>query len=72
MIGNDAAASYLSSAADQESSGETWDTTGMTNPNKQRLAVSITPREEGVIHATVRLAKASKTVYVCPKIWRSA
>jgi hypothetical protein len=58
----------LATAANQASSSATWTTTGMANPNKQALSVTFTPQEKGYIVATVRLAKASKTVYVCPKI----
>lgn len=58
----------LASAAAQTSSSETWTTTGMTNPNKQKLSVTFTPQEKGYIVARVVLAKASKTIYVCPKL----
>jgi hypothetical protein len=62
----DAAANYLSSAADQTDSSETWTTTGLTNPNTQKLSVSFTPQEKGFVHAVVKVAVASKTVYVDP------
>jgi len=65
---NDAAANYITTAADQTASSATWTTTGLTNPNKQKLNVTFTPQEKGFIHATVRLALASKTVYVDPLI----
>jgi len=64
---NDAKADVLATAADQTASSETWTTTGMSNPNKQKLAVTFTPQEEGVAIVTVCLAKASYTVYVDPK-----
>jgi hypothetical protein len=38
----------------------------MSNPNEQKLSVTFTPQEKGVIHATIRVAKASYTVYVDP------
>lgn len=60
--------SVVVAPAAQASSSETWTTTGMTNPNKQKLSVTFTPQEAGMIIATVRLAKASYTVYVDPKI----
>lgn len=63
---NDAAASYVATPADQATSTETWTTTGMSNPNEQKLSVSFTPQEKGFIHAVVKLAKASYTVYVDP------
>lgn len=57
----------LSSAADHANSSETWTTTGLASPVKQKLSVTFTPLEKGYIHAKVHLAKASKTVYVCPE-----
>lgn len=65
---SDAKADVLATAADQASSSETWTTTGMSNPNKQKLSVTFTPQEKGFIHAVVKVAKASYTVYVCPKL----
>ena len=65
-----AAAIWLPSgaSADQAASSETWTTTGMTNPNKQKLSVTFTPQKKGPIMARVAMAVASKTVYVCPKL----
>jgi hypothetical protein len=65
---SDAKADVLATAADQTTSSETWTTTGMTNPNKQKLSVTFTPQEAGYFQVKVYLAKASKTVYVCPKL----
>lgn len=65
---SDRAADILATAADQTDSSATWTTTGMTNPNTQKLSVSFTPQEKGFIHARVVVAKASWTVYVDPKI----
>lgn len=65
---DDAAADYITTAADQTDSSETWTTTGLTNPNTQKLSVSFTPQEKGFIHAVVRVAVASKTVYVDPEL----
>lgn len=64
---SDAAATILTTAADQATSAEVWTTTGLTNPNEQSLSVTFTPQEVGYIHYTVKLAKASTTVYVDPK-----
>jgi hypothetical protein len=63
---NDAAASILATAVDQAASSVTWTTTGLTNPNKQKLSVSFTPQLRGPVRAVVYLAKASKTIYVDP------
>jgi len=59
-------AAALATPADQTTSGATWTTTGMSNPNEQKLSVTFTPQEEGVVVATVHVAKASYTVYVDP------
>jgi hypothetical protein len=65
---NDRVASVLATPANQETSEAAWTTTGLSTPVKQKLSVTITPQMKGVIHAKVKLAKASTTVYVCPKI----
>jgi hypothetical protein len=65
---DDAKADVLATAADQTTSSATWTTTGMSNPNKQKLSVTFTPQEKGYILAVVKMAKASYTVYVCPKM----
>lgn len=67
-IAADVKADILGSAANQTSSSETWTTTGLTTPVKQKLSVTFTPQEKGFIHAVVKLAKASTTVYVDPKL----
>jgi hypothetical protein len=64
----DAKASVLASAAAQTASSATWTTTGMSNPNTQKLSVTFTPQLKGFIHAVVKVCKASKTVYICPKL----
>lgn len=64
----DCKADVLAAAANQTDSTETWTTTGLTSPVKQKLSVTFTPQEKGFIHARVVMAKASKTCYVCPKM----
>lgn len=63
----DANATLLSTAANQTTSTETWTTTGLTTPVKQQFNVTFTPAMIGLIRWRVRVAKASTTVYVCPK-----
>lgn len=58
----------MASAADQTASSATWTTTGMSNANKQKLSVTLTPNMAGHVHATVKMAKLSKTIYVCPRL----
>jgi hypothetical protein len=70
LLVDDAAADYITAAADQENSSATW-TSSPATPVKQKLSVTFTPQEKGFIHAVVRLATASKTVYVDPKITMS-
>lgn len=61
----------LGTPADQTASSETWTTTGLTNPNKFKLSVTVTPGKAGPITARVYLAKASTTVYIDCKITES-
>jgi len=58
----------LASGSTLTASSETWNTTGMANPNRQKLAVTFTPQLAGIFHVVVKVAKASKTLYVCPKL----
>jgi len=59
---------YLGTETEQENSSATWTTTGMSNPVTQKLSVSFTAQVKGYIHAVVKLAKPSYTVYVDPLI----
>lgn len=65
---SDSKADVLATAADQDASTATWNTTGITNPNKQKLSVTFTPQEKGVIHGIIRMAKSSYTIYIDPKL----
>lgn len=56
----------MATAADNASSSATWTTTALASPVKQRLSVTFTPQEKGVIQARIVVAKASATVYVDP------
>jgi hypothetical protein len=56
----------MATGADQTASAASWTTTGLTNPNTQKLAVTFTPTNKGPIRARVMLAKASYTIYVDP------
>lgn len=67
-LATDVKSDVLGAASDQTSSSETWTTTGLTTPVKQKISCSITPQEKGFILAKVVLAKASKTVYFDPKL----
>ncbi len=60
----DRVADVLASTADQTASSATWTTTGLTNPNEQKLEVTFTPQEAGFIIGKVMLGKASTTIYV--------
>lgn len=64
----DRAADILATPANQTTSTETWTTTGLTTPVKQKLAVTFTPQEKGMLVVRVCLAKASTTMYFCPKV----
>lgn len=56
----------IPAGVNQTTSSVTWTTTGLTTPTKQKLSVAFTPQEKGFIHAVVKLARASTTVYVDP------
>jgi len=66
LFADDAAATVITTAADQTDSSVTWTTTGLTTPQKQKMSVPFTPQEKGFIIARVVLAAASKTIYVDP------
>lgn len=65
---SDQRATIMTTPADQASSSATWTTTGMSNPNKQKLEVTFTPQEKGFFVGRVALAATSKTVYVDPEL----
>jgi hypothetical protein len=67
LFADDAAADVIATPAAQTDSTESW--TGLSGTEKrQKLSLSVTPQEKGVFIARVCLAKASTTVYVCPKV----
>lgn len=65
---SDEKASPLVNSAAQDTSTATWTTTGMSNPNTQKLVVTFTPQEAGYFTARVYLTKPSKTVYIDPEL----
>lgn len=62
---SDRITNVLTTPADQTASSVTWNTTGMTNPNKQKLVVTFTPQEAGYVVGRVKL-NANTTIYVDP------
>lgn len=70
-IVNDCKADILATGADQTTSSATWTTTGLTNPNKQKLSVTLSSPQtqlKGEFIGRVKMAKASKTIYVDPTL----
>lgn len=63
-VNSDQVADVFATPANQAPSSATWTTTGMANPNTQKLTVTWTPAKAGVVLGTVSIAAASKTVYV--------
>lgn len=63
---HDLRATILTAPTNQDASTATWVTTGMSNPNKQKLIVTFTPVIAGVVLLSIVLARASYTVYVDP------
>jgi hypothetical protein len=70
LFARDRAADILATPVAQASSSVAWTTTGLTNPNKQKLEVTLTPQEIGIFRARVALAKPSYTIYVDPLMRR--
>ncbi len=64
---SDRATNFLTTPANQTSSSVTW-TTGIGTPIKQKLSTTFTPAEKGPIKVRVMYAKASGTMYFCPKV----
>lgn len=60
-----------SSAAQTTDTDSTW-TTDIASPTKQKLSVTFTPQEKGLIRARVFLARASTTMYFDPKVLSTA
>lgn len=60
------ATTYAGASTNYVASGATWDTTGLTNPNKQLISTSFTPQEVGFIHGVIKVAIPSRTVYIDP------
>lgn len=58
-------ATVLTTPTAHASSSATWTTTGLTNPNKQKLTVTFTPVKKGAFAARVAVAR-TMTVYVDP------
>lgn len=64
----DCKADIIATAANQTSSSETWTTTGLSTPIKQKLSVTFTPQMAGFVMGRVYLHRSSTTVYVDPRI----
>lgn len=65
---SDEKSSQLVAGTDQTASTDTWTTTGLTTPVKQKLSVTFTPDKAGFIYAIVHLARSNTVVYVDPEI----
>ena len=66
QVVHDGIATPLVAGVAQTAASATWNTTGMTNPNKQILQVSHTPTKVGALLAAVNIAVPSTTLYVDP------
>lgn len=67
LFAHDRATNILSTPANQTSSSVGWTET-LTGEVKQKLEVAFTTAEKGPIAVRVYLAKASATMYFCPKV----
>lgn len=59
---------FTATPSDVATSGETWTTTGMSNPNEFKLEVTFTPGKIGPYEVRVMLAKPSSTIYIDPMV----
>jgi hypothetical protein len=67
LFAKDRAADVLATPAAQDASSVGWTLGGFgTAGTKQKLVVTFTPQEVGIIRCRVALAKASTTIYVDP------
>lgn len=57
----------LAAGSANPASAATWNTTGLSAPVKQKLAVTFTPQQKGPVFIRVCLAKPSAVVFVCPR-----
>jgi hypothetical protein len=64
---SNAVADAITTPSDHPSSPATWTTTGMTTPMKQKLVLTFTPQMKGYFVPKVKIAKASKVIYIDPK-----
>lgn len=68
-LGSCAAASIFATPNTWAADSATWvNTGGMSNPNKQKMTLQITPALAGIMHIAVKVCKATTTVYVDPQI----
>lgn len=56
----------IATPADITSSSDTWTTTGLTTPVKQKLEATFTPQKKGYFRCVVCIGKPSKTIYLDP------
>lgn len=68
LFADDGLVNLLSTPTDQAASTATWDTTGMANPNTQKISIAFTPQEAGIAVVNIYIGKASATIYVDPLV----
>jgi len=70
LFASDRMADIMATPADQAAGTGVgnWTTTGLTNPNSQKLSVTFTPQEKGLLSAKVMVGKANYTLYYDPII----
>lgn len=66
---SDRVSNLLATPTTYTSSSATWvGTGGFANPNKQKMSVTVTVNNTGVVYVRAVLGLASKVVYICPKV----
>lgn len=58
---------FMATASDLAASTSAWITTGLSNPNAQKVSATFTPQRAGYFSCRLRVFKASKTLYVSMK-----
>lgn len=61
-------ADILAVGTSYSTSSETWTTTGLSSPVKQYAQITFTTQIKGYVRITPKVAKVSKTLYICPKV----
>jgi hypothetical protein len=71
-VASSAPANPLAAASNLTASTAVWNTTGLTTPKPQKIALSFTPQLNGFYRATLKVAKPSTTLWLNPPSVKAA